>query len=548
MSRGDDSQTCSGARNDLRGGEQEEKAPGVECSTPGTPQALARRLIVHPVALLIASFAISRVAFYLAGVRLVVQGQYQDVDFHLLRTDLISSIWHLNMQPPLYNTFLGLVLKLPLGIEESTIVVCWVIAGLVLVMSTYLLLRELHVPRWVAFGVTLVGVVLSPSYVFAENWMYLAYPTAAFLALTGLLLARAIRTGRPWYVAGFSASASAVVLLNSTYQWIWLLPVCILALFGLRHHGWRKLLIPLVVPLLVVGLWYVKNAVMFGTDTTSSWLGMNLAKLTFKGTDVHNIKQLVHQGRLSPLALIVPFSAPAKYIPRFVHITPRSGIPVLDELYKREAEPPFGDQSLQSADEKAHDYPPLTNYNNPIYTTLATKYLRDDLVFIEDRPLLYLQETRLSVETWFVPSDQYSFFAPNMPKIHTYERLYDVLAEWQPRPAPYYGPALGVLIFHTGPSLLTLSYQAVLATSVTFLGAPLLVRRRRGRPAMTTARTTLLFIWFTVSYSTVATSLIELGENNRFRLELGPLPLIGATAVVVAGLQTLRTRHQGSPS
>ena len=220
---------------------------------------------------------------------------------------------------------------------------------------------------------------------------------------------------------------------------------------------------------------------MFGTDTTSSWLGMNLAKLTFKGTDYQNVRQLVHQGRLSPLALIVPFSAPNKYVPRFVRPTGRSGIPVLDELYKREAEPPFGEQSLQSADEKIHNYAPLTNYNNPIYIVLSSKYLRNDISFIEDRPLLYLKEIRLSAETWFTPSDQYSFFAPNLPEIHSYERLYDALAEWQPRAAPFYGPSLGVLIFHTAPSLATLSYQAVLATLITLLGVPLLMRRRSWR-------------------------------------------------------------------
>ena len=257
MSRDDDIVLPERARRAFWLDEQTEQPQGRD-PTPGTRERLAvRRLIADPVALpdrqLLLSHGLPSTS---PGCGSSSKGGYQDHRFsppadrpsiseHLAPEHATSALQHLPR--------LGEV-KLPLGMEEPTIVVCWVGAGLVLVMSTYLLLCELFVPRWVAFGVTLLGVVLSPAYVLAENWMYLAYPTAALLALTGLLLARAMRTGRTWYVVGFSASASAVVLLNSTYQWIWLVPVGILALLGLRHHGWRTLLIPLMVPVVVVGL------------------------------------------------------------------------------------------------------------------------------------------------------------------------------------------------------------------------------------------------------------------------------------------------------
>jgi len=44
----------------------------------------------------------------------------------------------------------------------------------------------------------------------------------------------------------------------------------------------------------------------------------------------------------------------------------------------------------------------------------------------------------------------------------------------------------------------------------------------------------------------VVTSMLELGENERFAFELGPVPLVAATVVATALVRTLwrRTRRQ----
>jgi len=351
------------------------------------------------------------------------------------------------------------------------------------------------------------------------------------LVVTALFLARYLRTGRAGYGLGFSCVAATIVLLNSTYQWIWLIPVLAIAVIAARKH-WRKILPLLLVPFLVVGLWYVKNAVMFGTFTTSSWVGMNLAKLTLFGTSTKNINRLVLQGKLTPLARVPPFNAPYVYIPRFIHVTQHTGVPALDELYDYQTgAPPFIEPSSGGTC-CGNEGVLNTNFNNNIYIKLSAKYLHDDIVFIEDEPGLYIHEVGLSLGNWFTPSDQYSFFLPNRQHVQGYVNAYDSFVEWQGH--------LDLDVYkmtqveHLAPSPWTLSYQAILASALTLFGLPLLIRRRRGDPVI---RGTLGFIWFTVLYATLATSLVELGENNRFRLELGPLPLIGATVIIVAVLR-----------
>ena len=461
------------------------------------------------------AFALSRAGFYLAGIRFdgsVLSGtsradMYQLVDVHLLHDQLITSVWHLQSQPPLFNLFGGLVLKLPHGLQGPVEVIIFLALGLLLVLTTYLLLCELGVPRWVAVAATLVLVVMAPAFVLYENWLNYAYPTAALLTLSGWLLLRYLRTTQWGYGLAFFAAVSAVVLLNSTYQVEWLVVAVVLVVVVARRH-WRHVLMAAVIPVLVVGAWYVKDAVLFGTSSTSSWLGMNLARDTLYGAPHAEIAAMVKDGTLSPLAAIPAFQGPSTYVPRFVLPT-HTGTAALDELTKANGAP---------------------NFNNPLYIRVSSQYLRADLAFIAAHPGEYAEDVNISLRTWFTATDQNFTPAANWPHIEGYTRIYDRAIEWQPQIDP--DVAIVAFFNHSRPGLNTVSYQAIVLFALTLLGLPVLAwRRRRDDPAVAG---TLAFLWFTVGYAFVVTSLVETGENERFRFELGALPAVGGMVVLVA--------------
>jgi len=56
----------------------------------------------------------------------------------------------------------------------------------------------------------------------------------------------------------------------------------------------------------------------------------------------------------------------------------------------------------------------------------------------------------------------------------------------------------------------------------------------------------MVFLWWTTIYATAAGVLIDLGENTRFRFEMGPLPLVASTVVAVAIWRGFRTGHRRS--
>lgn len=476
--------------------------------------------------LLAVAFAASRAAFAALGIRFdisalsgkVATDQWQLLDVSLLRHDLLQSIWYLHGQPPLYNLFCGLVLHLPQALEQPVCTACFCLLGLALVLACYLLLVELSVPPWAAMLVCLL-LVASPEYVLYENWLFYAYPTAAVLVMTTLCFVRYLRTGRRAWGFPFFAGASAVVLLNSTFQMVWLVAVGALALVVLRRR-WRGVLAVALVPVLLVTVWYVKNATMFGTLTTSSWLGMNLARPTLVRAPRAQLLGLVRSGRLSPLAEVLPFSAVASYVPRFEDVR-RTGVPVLDEATKADG---------------------ATNFDAAVFVPIADAYLHDDLVYVETEPGTYLRDTTVSARIWLVAPDQYSALAPNRERIAAYADAFDRAVAWQPTDDPTV--SFTAMLTGAPPAPSQLSFAALATLGLTAGVVPLVAwRRRKGDPA---AAATLLFLWCTVGYGVAVTTFVEVGENSRFQFELGPLPIVGAAVVLTSLCRTLagRRRHR----
>ena len=82
-----------------------------------------------------------------------------------------------------------------------------------------------------------------------------------------------------------------------------------------------------------------------------------------------------------------------------------------------------------------------------------------------------------------------------------------------------------------------MSLSAVAIYALVLLVSPFVAWRRRRRSSYAAA---LAFIWISSAYVFVVANVSDLGENMRFRYDLGPLPLVAAAAAWVAsrGLPT----------
>ena len=162
----------------------------------------------------------------------------------------------------------------------------------------------------------------------------------------------------------FFSLAAALIYLRSVFQFVWLLAV-VAALMCAKPR--RLVLACSTIPLGLVLFLYAKNFALFGTTATSSWLGMNMARVTVSQLEPDERNELVKAGTLHKVSLVRPFSEPAAYA-NLVESPAPQGVPVLDRPTKEGG---------------------AANFNAWIYLQVSRDYLADALWVVRNRPDVY---------------------------------------------------------------------------------------------------------------------------------------------------------------
>lgn len=443
----------------------------------------ARRSALQSLLAVAAVFTLSRIGYYVAGVRFDVSSLpwfWQFVDPALLKAHLGQSLWYLHSQPPAFNLFLGIVLNLFPGHETMAFTSCYLLLGVAFAVTLFLLLRGLGVSD-VLSAVATSAYVASPTCVLYENWLFYTYPLTVLLLLAALCWQRFAARGRHLDALLLCVGAAMLALTWSLFHLIWLLGL-VLTLALLRRQDWRKVLTAAAIPLLVVTLWYGKNFVQFGQFTGSTWFGMNFSRMANAAVTRPERQVLYDRGAISAVSFIRPFRTPDKYCGT-VPLPPPTGIPVLDQEMK-----PSG----------------VPNFNNSLFIALSRQYGRDAFKIVAAYPTAYPRSLVESYRRYFRPSSVYSYLDGNAAHIGALVRAQRLLnAGW----------------------LLALGYVVAF-----IVGIAMLFRRS----LLGAHRLPLLFLWFNIVWVTIAANAIEVGENNRFRFVADPLVLAFLVAVAVA--------------
>ncbi len=503
---------------------------------------------------LLAVFIVSRVIFHRLGISFdmtPLKWYWQYIDPTLLRTRLIESTFYLHGQPPLFNLFMGGVLKAFPGHEAAAFAWIYRGFGLILMASIYLMMRGLHVRAWIAFALTALFMI-SPAGILYENWLFYSYPLAALLCLSALFLHYYLRTGRIGGLVHFFALLAVVVLTRSLFHLAWFL-ACFLLVLAYRRHEWRRIVLAGLVPLAAVSFLYFKNLVLFDTFAGSTWMGMSLSKMTTFRLPEEERESLVRNGTLSGLARVKPFSQIHAYKP-LVPAPEPTGIAVLDQEKKAGAHPNMN-----------------TNFNNLIFVGISRQYLKDSRTSLRMRPSKFLNSVATALGVYFRPASDYVFFEGNRAHIRAYDYAFSrvIHGQFLPRArdresdgtgdrksvAGRFNPVsrMGLLVL-VGFAIFLVTGRSHLRAGVPGQKAAAGGNGQAGADEATGGQATaaahggsslavrlpLLFIYITVIYLTAVACLVEIGENNRFRFMVDPL------IVVVIGLfvNDLMNRHR----
>lgn len=472
-----------------------------------TSELLHRARAPSRPVILLAVFIASRIAYAIAGVRFSIEplgSSWQFIDPVLLEEDLFTSIWYSHTQPPLFNLFIGLVLKLSPFADAGTFHAVYLCFGAALTLLLFDLMRRLGASSRVALVVTLL-VVCSPDTVLYENYLFYTYPMAVLLVAVMNLLHRFVTDPGPRPYAAYVAALFVLVMTRSLFHPAWYVLAAMLPVLAHTTLEQRRGMLRIAaVPLLLIGAWMLRGAALHGTASLSSWSSMNMARTVTLQIPRAEREQLVADGTLSGLALQPAFQRYELYEPV---ITPcerlRLGVRVL------------------ASPLKSTGYP---NFNDECYLPIYAGYGADLLPALLASPTSLLRSDVTAVQMHLQPTSLYNHLAVNRDQIDSLDTLVrrTVLLEVTvPALAPPKDYASLQLLAGSEPEF-PMSVTVLLAELAVLAAAIASLRRlRSGDRGATTI--TMLGIGGTVAWVVVVGNVFEFQENHRFRFMIDPL-------------------------
>jgi hypothetical protein len=234
-------------------------------------------------AYLIAAAAAAAVGFRFRILWAVVQ-LLDEVE---IRRSPASALLALHTQPPALNAILAAALHLGdflgCGPEPLLAILFFLLGGTVVVLLAQLV-RGLTGSSWLALGAVLLAVADPALHVYRTVYFY-ELPLAALLLAALAAGWRFLASGGERYLLLFVLAVGGTCLLRSLYHPLWAV-----GMFGLLAVGRARLapgrlargawLRSAAVLALLLSVWPLKNALLFGAPVMSSWVGYNLSRGT----------------------------------------------------------------------------------------------------------------------------------------------------------------------------------------------------------------------------------------------------------------------------
>jgi hypothetical protein len=449
-------------------------------------QLMRNYLSKKDVLIILALYIASRLIAGLFGVHLEYDALYkywQYLDVETLRYNLLNGVWYDHAQPPFFNLLVGWVLKLSGSYAPYAFALLFKLITLSNTILLYVILKRVtghaRIPLWIA-----LFYMLSPAAIVYENELfYTGFVSLLFLICAWFIVTLADRIG--WKQAiGIFLPLFLVSMTRSFYHLVWLGVISAIVLWSCRNRaGIGKLVVMSLMSLLLTAGWYIKNYMVFGQFSTSSWIGMNLSRNVFHDNETKDS---------SRIEAYLPFSTISTY---------RQFLP---EGYEQKY---AGLNDRDLLQEMKNDS--FMNLNHVGYIEVSKRYMNACKRHIKAHPVSYAKNVVQSAIIFFAPATRYS------------------VTEFQARKIRYYDIAYSFNLSHFARGkqqrriAITLSAlpKMILYVVVFFWLLRDWVRRRR-------IGLLNLFIAAIIGYVFVVSSLLEHYENMRFRFETEPLFLI----------------------
>ncbi len=459
------------------------------------------------------------VTYFLLGVRMDIfplLGYWQILDPKLLQHDLWRSVLYLHIQPPGFNILVGIVLKLFPDLYPLAFQAFYFACGVLALWALFDLQLRFGIRRRIAMAlVMLFGA--SPAYVLYQHHLFYTFLDASWWFISAWLLVRYLDSKRPVYCVLLYLVLWWLAWTRALVHFLYVGLVVGVLLWKVRPVGWKRwvatglLLVAVVAP-------YVKNKIIFGHFTVSTWFPGNIAKITTFPIPVKDRVALHKAGRISKYSMEIfypdpddpknavidsrgdPYWSSPGFLKRFKHL-PR--LPVLFSKLKSTVGPNG------------------QNYPNINYVAMIGTYdlvLKDDIYLALHYPHVVLLSWFFSFLNYFKAAEYQDYISKdNFRAVQPVLRAYDIL--YARIPAPFLDRLAAFLkekMDYNPYSRPTHLYLTLL------FGFPLLLvfgLRRARHTTNASERLGLYYVTLTIIYVMLIGNLLDCGENNRIRFQ-----------------------------
>lgn len=423
---------------------------------------------------------------------------WQYLNIETLKHNLLNGVWYDHTQPPIFNIFLGFIIKLS---GSHAPLVFSIVFKVLTLLNSFLLLRIIKQQsshKYIPIFFTIL-YLLSPATMLFENELFYTTFVSLLLLVSCNFLTQYQSSANPKNIIGFLLAISLICLTRSMYHLVWLLlPVLYLIIYHRKQKYFRKLLFTGLFFIVLVSSWYVKNYQIFGKFTASTWQGMNIARNVF-----HDV--LITDS--AKIAAIEPFSKISAY----------------KKFLLRDPDPKF--RNLNDRDlMQEYKNDTFINEKHISYIKISDLYMQESKLEIKNNPAGYLKNVVQSSIIFFTPATRYPVNELQARKLKYYDLFYSF--------------NLSQLAQSKQERRIALTLSALPKLAIYLFVFFLTIKngiRRKHIPIIP------LFIIYTIAYVFCISSLFEHYENMRFRFEVEPLFLI-LTAMLFSQIKIRNVR------
>lgn len=429
-------------------------------------------------------FIAREVILYSMGIVIAVNYNAMHIpDTFELVSNPFSALFYFHAQPPL----LGLVFLAALksGFPQTFLNISYSVLCLAMCLILLRMMNIFKAGRWFSlaavtfFSITPPVIILQhfSNHTFIEAFLITAFSWSILEWLSDYR--------KVFLYLGFFFLMLLTLLRPYFHPFLFLPVILIMVLFksGQRKEILKAGLSFSIIPLALI----LKNLILFGIISTSSWTGLNLSRPIQYALGEDLLNELIKADKL-------PFYANREYFffkPQDIIDSlamPKTGIPILDNKYRKSG---------------------WINYNNAALIKASKTLLKADLYVIRKYPSKILKSFFLGLYYYFMPARTFARWAlPNEDKLGSWNIFYWKYLCLEKNFCRYRGLERVDYVI----------YISIIMIYLLFFAVSLFKIAKRDKRTLF-----WLFVSSTVLYHIIFTNIFELGENTRFRFATEPI-------------------------